>query len=163
MPSVKALEEKKKVVNEIKDKLNNSKSIVLFNYRGLTDNESKELRAKLKDNNSDYKIYKNTLLKLALNDENINLDSYLEGPTAIAFSSDDIAAIKVLSDYAKGHKVLELKAGMVEGSTCDTAKIKEFASIPGRDGLYAMLSCGMIAIVKDLSIALNLLAEQKKN
>ena len=47
MPSVKALEEKKKVVNEIKDKLNNSKSIVLFNYRGLTDNESKELRAKL--------------------------------------------------------------------------------------------------------------------
>ena len=101
--------------------------------------------------------------KIPLNDENINLDSYLEGPTAIAFSSDDIAAIKVLSDYAKGHKVLELKAGMVEGSTCDTAKIKEFASIPGRDGLYAMLSCGMIAIVKDLSIALNLLAEQKEN
>ena len=91
MPSVKALEEKKKVVNEIKDKLNNSKSIVLFNYRGLTDNESKELRAKLKDNNSDYKIYKNTLLKLALNDENINvvaIDPHLKHPLEIVLKHD---------------------------------------------------------------------------
>ena len=163
MPSTKSLELKQAIVSEIKDKCNSAKSIVLFDYRGLTDNQIKDLRIKLRENDSEYKVYKNTLLKIAFKDLNIDFDSYLAGPTAIAFSSDDIAAIKVLSDYAKGHKVLELKAGMVEGSTCDTAKIKEFASIPGRDGLYAMLSCGMIAIVKDLSIALNLLAEQKEN
>lgn len=163
MPSVKALEAKKLVVDEIKGKLNDSKSVVLFNYRGLTDNDSKELRIKLKESGSDYKIYKNTLLKLALKDINVDMDSYLEGPTAIVFSSEDIAAIKVLSDFAKTHKTLELKAGIVEGNVADTDKIKEFASIPSREGLYTMLAGGMIAIVKDLSIALNLLAEQKEN
>jgi len=163
MPSVKALEAKKLVVDEIKGKLNDSKSVVLFNYRGLTDNDSKELRIKLKESGSDYKIYKNTLLKLALKDINVDMDSYLEGPTAIVFSSEDIAAIKVLSDFAKTHKALELKAGIVEGNVADTDKIKEFASIPSREGLYTMLAGGMIAIVKDLSIALNLLAEQKEN
>ncbi len=163
MPSVKALEAKKQVVDEIKNKLNDSKTVVLFNYHGLTDNDSKELRIKLKDSGSDYKIYKNTLLKLALKDMNIDLDNYLEGPTAIVFSSDDLEAIKVLSKFAKTHKTLELKAGVVEGSVADTNKLKEFAAIPSREGLYTMLAGGMIAIVKDLSIALNLLAEQKEN
>ncbi|MDD5979525.1 MAG: 50S ribosomal protein L10 [bacterium] len=163
MPSVKALEAKKQVVDEIKNKLNDSKTVVLFNYHGLTDNDSKELRIKLKDSGSDYKIYKNTLLKLALKDMNIDLDNYLEGPTAIVFSSDDLEAIKVLSKFAKTHKTLELKAGVVEGNVADTNKLKEFAAIPSREGLYTMLAGGMIAIVKDLSIALNLLAEQKEN
>ena len=163
MPSVKALEAKKQVVDEIKNKLNDSKTVVLFNYHGLTDNDSKELRIKLKDSGSDYKIYKNTLLKLALKDMNIDLDNYLEGPTAIVFSSDDLEAIKVLSKFAKTHKTLELKAGVVEGNVADTNKLKEFAAIPSREGLYTMLAGGMIAIVKDLSIALNLLAKQKEN
>lgn len=163
MPSVKALEAKKQVVDEIKNKLNDSKTVVLFNYHGLTDNDSKELRIKLKDSGSDYKIYKNTLLKLALKDMNIDLDNYLEGPTAIVFSSDDLEAIKVLSKFAKTHKTLELKAGVVEGNVADTNKLKAFAAIPSREGLYTMLAGGMIAIVKDLSIALNLLAEQKEN
>ena len=94
---------------------------------------------------------------------NIDLDNYLEGPTAIVFSSDDLEAIKVLSKFAKTHKTLELKAGVVEGNVADTNKLKEFAAIPSREGLYTMLAGGMIAIVKDLSIALNLLAEQKEN
>lgn len=163
MPSKKILEAKKEVVSEIKSKLDNSKSIVLFDYRGLTDNETKDLRIKLKENGSDYKVYKNTLLKLAFKDLNIDLDNYLEGPTAIVFSSEDIAAIKVLSDVAKKNSALELKAGIVEGNVQDKAKLDEFAKIPSREGLYTMLAGGMIAIVKDLSIALNLLSEQKEN
>jgi Ribosomal protein L10 len=163
MPSVKALEEKKAIVSEIKDKAENAKTLVLFDYRGLTDSEIKDLRVKLKDNDSEYKVYKNTLLKLALKDLNIDLDSYLEGPTAIAFSKDDIAAIKVLSDASKKNSALELKAGVVEGAVADKAKLAEFASIPSREGLYTMLAGGMIQIVKDLSIALNLLSEQKEN
>ena len=88
MPSVKVLEMKQGIVSEIKDKLNSSKSFVLFDYRGMTDNDTKDLRIKLRENDSDYKVYKNTLLKIALKDLNIDLDSYLEGPTAIAFSND---------------------------------------------------------------------------
>lgn len=162
MPSKKVLDEKKVVVSEIKDKAASAKSIVLFDYRGLTDNDSKELRVKLKEADSDYKVYKNTLLKIAFRDLDINFDEFLEGPTAIAFSNDDIAAIKVLSDVSKKNEALVLKAGLVEGNIADQAKLKEFASIPSREGLYTMLAAGMIGIVKDLSIALNLYAEQKE-
>ena len=108
-------------------------------------------------------VYKNTLLKLAFNDLNVSMNDYLEGPTAIVFSSDDIAAVKILSDVAKKNEALELKAGIIEGNVQDKAKLEEFARIPSREGLYTMLAGGMIGIVKDLSIALNLLAEQKEN
>ena len=163
MPSTNVLGKKKEVVSEIKGKAESAKTIVLFDYRGLTDATIKDLRIKLRENNSEYKVYKNTLLKLALRDLNIDLDSYLEGPTAIAFSKEDIAAIKVLSDVAKKNGSLVLKAGIVEGNVADNAKLQEFASIPSREGLYTMLAGGMIQIVKDLSIALNLYAEQKEN
>lgn len=163
MPSKKVLDVKKDIVSEIKDKASNAKSIVLFDYRGLTDSDSKDLRIKLRETDSDYKVYKNTLLKLAFKDLDIDFDKYLEGPTAIAFSKDEIAAIKVLADAGKKNEALVLKAGYVEGSVADQAKLKEFASIPSREGLYTMLAGGMIGIVKDLSIALNLYAEQKEN
>ena len=163
MPSNKILEAKKQVVGEIKDKVNNAKSIVLFDYRGLTDDAIKALRIDLKNNASTYKVYKNTLLKLAFKDLNIDFDQYLEGPTAVAFSDDDIAAIKVLDNCAKKNNALELKAGLVEGNIVDKQKLSEFAKIPSREGLYTMLAGGMIGIIKDLSIALNLYSEQKEN
>ena len=163
MPSKKILEEKKQIVKEISEKAKDAKSLVLFDYRGLTDDTIKALRTKLKENDSEYKVYKNTLLKLALKDLDINMDEYLEGPTAIAFSKDEIAAIKVLADTAKKNENLVLKAGFVEGNVCDQAKLKEFASIPSREGLYTMLAAGMIGIVRDLSIALKLYSEQKEN
>lgn len=163
MPSKKILEDKKKVVAEITDKTKNAKSIVLFDYRGLTDEAIKDLRIKLRENDSEYKVYKNTLLKLALKDLNIDLDAYLEGPTAIAFSKDEIAAVKTLADVAKKNESLVLKAGFIENNVCDKAKLSEFASIPSREGLYTMLACGMVGIIKDLSIALNLYSEQKEN
>lgn len=161
MPSVKALELKQAVISEIKDRCENAKSLVLFDYRGLTDKEIKDLRIKLRENDSEYKVYKNTLLKLAFKDLKIDVDEFLTGPTAIAFSSDDVAAVKVLSDVSKKNESLILKAGYIENSVCDKAKLDEFAKIPSREGLYSMLAGGMIQIVKDLSIALNLYSEQK--
>lgn len=163
MPSTKSLELKQAVVSEIKDKCNGAKSIVLFDYRGLTDNQIKDLRIKLRENGSEYKVYKNTLLKIAFKDLDIDFDEYLTGPTAITFSNDDVAAVKVLSDTAKKNEALVLKAGYIESSVCDKAKLDEFAKIPSREGLYTMLAGGMIGIVKDLSIALNLYSEQKEN
>lgn len=164
MASAKILSMKQNVVQEIENKVKNASTIVLFDYRGLTDNQTKQLRKVLKDNQSDYKVYKNTLLKIALNDLKItDLDAYLEGPTAIAFSNDQISPIKVLNDFAKSNEALVLKAGIVEGKISDQDKLKELAKIPSREGLYTMLAGGMIAIVKDLSIALNLYSEQKES
>ena len=104
MPSVKALEEKQKIVSEIKDNFSNAKSLVLFNYRGLTDKEIKDLRIKLKENDSYYKVYKNTLLRIAFKDLDLDFGDNLTGPTAIAFSTDDVAAVKVLADASKKNK-----------------------------------------------------------
>ncbi len=162
MASKAILEQKQAVIDEIKDRTNASKSIVLFDYRGITDSEAKELRVKLRESNADYKVYKNTLMARAFNDLGINLEEGLTGPSAFAFSEDQIAPIKVLSDFAKNHPALVLKVGIVDGEKADQAKLAEYATIPSRDGLLTMLAGGMMAIPKDLAIALDLYSQQKE-
>ncbi len=162
MANAKILAGKEKVVEEIKTTTNDASTIVLFDYRGLTDNESKELRRALRETGSDFKVYKNTLMKRAFNDLNINLDASLEGPSALAYGSDTVAPIKVLSEFAKNHPALVLKVGVVDGEVSDSAKLAEFAKIPSRDGLLTMLAGALIAIPKDLSICLDLYAKQKE-
>ena len=162
MANQKILAKKQEVIDEIKDKATNSSSFVLFDYRGLTDAEIKELRRALRDAGAVYKVYKNTLMARAFNDLNIDVKEALEGPSAFAYSTDQIAPIKVLSDFAKDHENLTLKIGYVDGEVADQAKLTEYAKIPSRDGLLTMLAGGMIGLVRDLSICLNLYSEQKE-
>ena len=162
MASKVILEQKQTVIDEIKDRTENAKTIVLFDYRGITDSEAKELRRKLKDSNADYKVYKNTLMARAFNDLGIDLTEALEGPSAFAYSDDQIAPIKVLSDFAKDHPALILKVGIVDGEKADQAKLAEYAKLPSRDGLLTMLAGGMIGLVRDLSICLDLYSQQKE-
>ena len=162
MASEKILNQKQAVIDEIKDRTQNATTIVLFDYRGITDSESKELRNKLKESGSDYKVYKNTLMTRAFNDLGIDLNEGLTGPSAFAYSSDQIAPIKVLSDFAKNHPALVLKVGIVDGEKADQAKLAEYAKLPSRDQLLTMLAGGMIGLVRDLSICLDLYSEQKE-
>ena len=155
MANQKILDQKQEIVNEIADKVKNSSSVVFFEYQGLTVTETNELRRKLKEADSEYKVYKNTLATRALNDLKIDVGT-LEGPKAIAFSSDAVAPIKVLADFAKKHPALELKVGIVDGNITDTEGLKALSTIPSREGLLTMLAGGMIATVKDLSICLDL-------
>ena len=156
MASQKILDQKQTVVNEIVDKARESASIVLFEYRGLSVGEMTELRKKLRETDSEVKVYKNTLTKRALDSLNINVDEHLMGPKAIAFGKDSIAPIKVLSEYAKNHKALELKVGFVDGSVADINTLNKLAAIPSREVLLTMLAGGLIGVVRDLSIALDL-------
>ncbi len=162
MASKAILEQKQSVIDEIKDRTNNAKSIVLFDYRGITDSEAKELRVKLREANADYKVYKNTLMARAFNDLGIDLNEGLTGPSAFAFSEDQIAPIKILSDFAKNHPAVILKVGIVDGEKADQAKLAEYATIPSREGLLTMLAGGMIGLVRDLSICLDLYSQQKE-
>ena len=162
MASKKILEQKQTVIDEIKMRTENAITIVLFDYRGITDSEAKELRIKLKESNSDYKVYKNTLMARAFNDLGIDLNEGLTGPSAFAFGDDQIAPIKVLSEFAKEHPALVLKVGIVDGEKADQAKLAEYATLPSRDGLLTMLAGGMIGLVKDLSICLDLYSQQKE-
>ena len=135
MANAKILEQKSLVVDEIKGKFENAKSVVVFDPRGLNVAEVTELRRALRESGSDYKVYKNTLVKRAVNSLDIKLDEFLEGPSAISFSSDELAPVKVISEFAKKHTNLELKAGIVEGK---------------------------VAEASDLSICLDLYAKQKE-
>ena len=150
MANAKIIEQKKAVVSEIKDKFANAKSVVLFDARGLKVSEVNELRRSLRESGSDYKVYKNTLTKRAIEDTGLDLASYLEGPTAISFSTDELAPVKILSEFAKKHEALELKAGVVEGKVANVEELNSYAAIPSRDGLLTMLAGGMIGGVRDL-------------
>ena len=162
MASKVILEQKQTVIDEIKEKTNNAKTIVLFDYRGLTDSEIKELRVKLRESNAEYKVYKNTLMARAFNDLGIDLSEGLTGPSALAYSEDQIAPIKILSSFAKEHPALVLKVGIVDGEKADQAKLAEYATLPSREALLTMLAGGMIGIVRDLSICLDLYSQQKE-
>ena len=163
MASAKILEAKKGIVKDIENSINDSESVVLFQYQGLTVADLNELRRKLKETDATVKVYKNTLLKRALDDLNLSFEGFLEGPNAILFGKNLLEPIKVLADFAKGHDKLEIRIGIINGSVADLATIKEYASIPSREGLLTMLASGMIEHVRNLSIALNLYAEEKEN
>ena len=162
MASEAILKQKQAVIDEIKDRVQNANTIVLFDYRGITDSEAKELRVKLRETNSDYKVYKNTLMARAFNELDIDLNDSLNGPSAFAYGEDQIAPIKILSEFAKDHPALVLKVGIVDGEKADQAKLAEYATIPSRDGLLTMLAGGMMQIPRDLSICLDLYSQQKE-
>lgn len=163
MANAKIIEQKATVVSEIKEKLENAKSVVMFDYRGLSVQEVTELRRKLRENNADYKVYKNTLTKRALDELNIDMDDYLAGPSAISFGTDEISIVKVLNDFAKDHKALELKAGIIEGKVASMDDLKRYAAIPSRDMLLTQLAAGLMGTVRDLSICLDLYSKEKGN
>ena len=160
MASAKILEEKKAIVDEIANNIKNSESVLIFTYQGLSVSDLNGLRRELKKSDSEVKIYKNTLLKRAVDDLKINLDGFLEGPNAICFGKDLLEPIKVLSKFVKDHDKANITVGIIDGAPADLAVIKEYASIPSREGLLTMLAGGMIQYVRDLAIGLNLYAEQ---
>ena len=162
MASSKILDAKKAIVSEITDKIKNSESVILFEYQGLTVAEVSELRKKLRSAEGEVRVYKNTLLKRSLDDLNIDLNDSLNGPSAFAYGEDQVAPIKVLTDFAKEHPAVILKVGIIDGEVADKQKLSEYASLPSRDGLLTMLAGGMIGLVKDLSICLDLYAKQKE-
>lgn len=163
MANAKIIEQKATVVSEIKDRFENAKSVVMFDYRGLSVSEVTELRKKLRENGADYKVYKNTLTKRALDELNINMDEYLAGPSAVTFGTDELSIVKILNDFSKEHQALELKAGIIEGKVASLDDLKRYAAIPSRDMLLTMLAAGLMGTVRDLSICLDLYTKEKEN
>ena len=163
MANAKIIEQKAGVVSEIKEKFENAKSVVMFDYRGLSVAEVTELRRKLREAGADYKVYKNTLTKRALDELNVDMSQYLSGPSAIAFGTDELSVVKVINDFAKEHEALQLKAGIVEGKVAGLEDLKRYAAIPSRDTLLTMLAAGLMGTVRDLSICLDLYSKEKEN
>lgn len=141
-----SIEVKTQLVAEIKDKLQSSAGVVLADYRGLTVADATKLRSQLREAGVEYHVFKNTLIRRAADEVGIEgLDSYLAGPTAVAFSEDPVASAKILSDFAKTTKTFTIKAGVLEGKVVDEAQVKALADLPSREVLLAQVLRGMQA------------------
>ena len=163
MANQKILDKKQEIIDEIADKTKNAEATVLFEYQGLTAEETNELRRKLKESDSEFKIYKNTLVKRAFDTLKIDLNDDLKGPKAMAFGNDPVAPVKVLYEFAKKHPSLVVKVGLIDGEKTDEAKLSELSKLPSREGLLTMLASGLIYPLKNLSICLDLYRQDLEN
>lgn len=154
---------KEQVVAEITAKIKNSKSVVLVNYKGLTVAEVTELRNAFRKENVEYKVLKNTLVRRAFNELGVtSFDADLNGPTAVAFGSDETSAARIIADAQKktGDKI-SAKSAYVEGGYIDANGVKSLAAIPGKEQLIANLACALSGTIRGLAVALNAVAEKQ--
>ncbi|PKR76608.1 50S ribosomal protein L10 [Halalkalibacillus sediminis] len=158
------LEHKQQQVSQIAEKLENSKTTVLVDYRGLDVAEVTELRQQLREAGVEFKVYKNTMTRRATEQAGYEgLNDILVGPTAIAFCEEDaVAPAKVLGQFAKEHDALEIKGGIVEGNIATLDQLKELAELPSYDGLVSMLLSVLQAPVRNFAYATKAVAEQKE-
>lgn len=174
MPSSKVLEQKKEVVSDIQERLKSAKSIVLADYRGLTVEQDTELRKALRDAGLSYKVVKNTLTRIAADNLGLSeLDPYIKGPTAMAYSTEDeVLTAKVMSKYASKFEKFNIKAGVVEGKLIDVDGVKALADLPSKEELIAKMLGGfnapisgfvnvLNANIRGLVVALNAIAEKQ--
>lgn len=157
-------EEKVQVVSEIVEKLQNSKSTVVADYRGLNVAQVTQLRKLCREAGVEFKVYKNTLTRRATAEAGLSdLDAVLTGPTAIAFSmEDEMAAMKIIADFAKTNEALEIKGGVMEGKVLSDAEVKAMASLPNREGLLSMLLSVLQAPMRNFALAVKAVSEQKE-
>ncbi|MCA1066419.1 50S ribosomal protein L10 [Rossellomorea sp. AcN35-11] len=158
------LEQKKHIVGEISDKLKNSVSTIIVDYRGLDVSEVTELRKQLREAGIDFKVYKNTMVRRAAEEAGLEgLNEFLTGPNAIAFSSDEVVApAKILNSFAKEHEALEIKAGVIEGTITSVEDVKAIAELPNREGLLSMLLSVLQAPMRNFALATKAVADQKE-
>ena len=152
-------------VAEIKEKLEKAQGVVLSQYQGLNVEDDTQLRKSLREAGVEYKVYKNTLVILAARELGIEgIVTHLQGPISMAFGYEEpTAPARILNEFAKTHKKLELKAAIIQGEIFDAAQVNALASIPPRSVLIAKLLGSFKAPLSNLAYLLNSIKEQKES
>ena len=145
--------EKVAVVNEVRERMEAADGALLTEYRGLTVAELAELRRELTAAGGDYKVYKNTLVRLAVADTpRAGMSDLLTGPTAIAFVQGDVSAVaKALRDFARANPNLVVKGGVVGSGLLSASDINVLADLPSRDTLLAQFAGALAAPLQQLA------------
>lgn len=153
---------KELIVNEIIDRLDRAKSVVLIDYRGLTVAEVTELRNLYREAGVEYKVLKNTLIARAIEGKNLeDMNASLEGPTAVAFSYDDeVTAAKITHDFSKKVNKMEIKCGVMNGVYASKEEMETIASLPSREVLLAKMVGSIKAPLSNLVYAINAIKDQ---
>jgi large subunit ribosomal protein L10 len=156
------VELKQPIVAEISEVIKDAASVVLVDYRGLTVEEDTALRKQLREAGVNYKVYKNTLMNFAFKGTDFEaLAPYLNGPSAIAVSTEDATApARILAEFAKKAKNLEIKAGVVEGDLYDAKGMQAIAAIPSRDVLISRLLGSLQSPITNFARVIKQIAEK---
>lgn len=154
-------QQKVDAVAELVSTINESKSMIVADYLGLTVDQMTQLRRKLYDANCDIQVIKNNITRRAVQEVGYqDLDSALTGPNAVAFSKDDaISAAKILYDFSKTADALELKAGVIDGRVVMLDELIQYAQLPSRETLLTQLAAGLLGTIRNLAVALQLFSE----
>jgi len=152
-------------VKEIKDKMEKAESIIFAKYQGLTVEEDTSLRKELRESGVEYKVYKNTLSIRAAKELGFDkLEDIFVGPVSIAFGYDEpTAPARILNDFSKKYKALELKGGVVQGEIFDVDKVKQLATIPSKEVLIGKLLGSFKAPLSNFVYLLNAIEEKQKS
>jgi large subunit ribosomal protein L10 len=158
------VETKQVVVDEIKQKINEAKSVLLVDYRGLTVEQDTALRKSLRENGVEYKVYKNTMVNFAIKGTEFeSLSEHLSGPTAMAISYEDATAgPRVLAKVAKTNDKLEFKAGVVEGQLFDATKMLAIGNIAPREELLGRLLGSFKSPISSFARVIKQVAEKEQ-
>ena len=162
MPSEKVLEQKKQIVADLTDALNNSVAGVVVDYKGINVADDTALRKELREAGVKYSVVKNTLLGLAAKNAGLDdISGVLEGTTAIAISAEDhTAAARILSKFADTHKDFSLKSGYLEGKVIDLATIESLAKLPTREVLLATVCNAFNAPIASFARAIQAIVDK---
>ncbi|BBM18954.1 MULTISPECIES: 50S ribosomal protein L10 [Enterococcus] len=152
------------IVDEVTEKFNAATSAVIVDYRGLTVDQVTELRKQLRDANVEMKVIKNSILTRAAEKAGLEgLEEVFSGPTAVAFSNEDVVApAKIIDEFAKTADKLEIKGGIIEGKVASIEEITALAKLPNRDGLLSMLLSVLQAPVRNVAYAVKAVAEKEE-
>lgn len=160
-----AIAKKETLVQAAAEKFESAASVVIVDYRGLTVEEVTNLRKQLRDAGVEMKVIKNSILSRAAKKVGLDgLDEVFTGPTAVAFSNDDVVApAKIIDEFAKDAKALEIKGGVIEGKVSSVEQITALAKLPNREGLLSMLLSVLQAPVRNVAYAVKAVAEKRRS
>lgn len=154
---------KKAAVAEIAEKMKESQSTVVVEYRGLSVAEVTQLRRELRAENIEFKVYKNSLTQRAAQEVGAEeLAKDLIGPNALAFGKDAVAPARILAKFAKEHEALVLKSGIVEGKVVSTETIQQLSKLPNREGMLSMFLGCLQSPVRKFACAVKAVKDQKE-
>ncbi len=159
-----AIAKKQTLVKAAAEPFESAASVVIVDYRGLTVEEVTNLRKQLRDAGVEMKVIKNSILSRAAKKVGLDgLDEVFTGPTAVAFSNDDVVApAKIIDEFAKDAKALEIKGGVIEGKVSSVEQITALAKLPNREGLLSMLLSVLQAPVRNVAYAVKAVAEKNE-
>lgn len=165
MASEKIINQKKKEVEELAEKIGKAKIVLLTDYKGINVADVTGLRTKIRNANADYKVIKNNITRRALQSCNIEgLEDTLEGTTAVILGYEDyLEPLKAVYEYSKDNDFYKIKGGIIEGKVVSVEELLTLAKLPSRETLIAQLAGALLGNISKLAVALNEVSKKKES